>query len=86
MLTPEHYLAFYLIHEERLKECLREIKHLRLLQIAGPQEGTILKLYRQVLNWLGQQMVKWGTKLQGYPTPDKACQQAFLKTPLLPKA
>jgi hypothetical protein len=76
MLTPEHYSAFYLIHEERIKDCLREIEHQRLLRVAGVQESTTLKLYRQVLNWLGRQMVKWGTKLQGYPTPDKVCQQA----------
>jgi hypothetical protein len=86
MLTPEHYSAFFLIHEERIKDRLREIEHQRLLRVAGLQESTTLKLYQQFLKWLGRQMVKWGTKLQNYTMPDKDRQETLLKNPLLPKA
>jgi hypothetical protein len=70
LITPEYYLACYLIHEERVKDCLQETEYQHLTQIAGPQKGTTLKLYRQALHWLGRQMVQWGTELQSY-TPDK---------------
>jgi hypothetical protein len=87
MFTPEmHYLVFYLAHKERYKIRLREIEHQRLLRVAGLQESTTLKLYRQFLKWLGRQMVKWGTKLQSYATPDKGGQEVSLKIPMLPEA
>jgi hypothetical protein len=85
MLIPD-YSAFYLIHEERVKDCLREIEHQHLLQAAGLQRRSSLKLYRQLVSWLGAQMVKWGTKLQSYATPDKAGQEVSLKIPMLPEA
>ena len=83
MHTPEMH---YLVYKEQHKDRLREIEHQRLLKIAGLQESASLKLFRQLLKWLGRQMVRWGTKLQGYATPDKEGQEASLKIPILPEA
>ena len=61
------------IARERDKERYQEADQIRLIKIAklhpDYKEGTL----RKVANWLGSQMVKWGTKLQGYeaaPLPE----------------
>ena len=62
MFSPE---TSYLVHQEQHKDRLREIEHQQLLQAAGLQ-GVSLKSSRKAVSWLGTQMVKWGSKLQGY--------------------
>ena len=58
----------YLVRQEYYKDRLRELERERLLQAAGLQQGVDFKSYRKAANWLGKQMVKWGSKLQEYDT------------------
>ena len=58
----------YLVVQEQHKDRLRELERERLLQAAGLRQGVDLKSYRKAANWLGKQMVKWGSKLQDYDT------------------
>ena len=82
MLTPEMH---YSVYKEQHKDRLREIEHQHLLQAAGLQQSISSKLYRRTVSWLGIQMVKWGSKLQSYATPDKGCQESSFKIPMMPK-
>lgn len=56
----------YLVYQEESKNRLREINRRHLLQRVKSEQGLTLKLYRQAVNWLGIQLVKWGTKLETY--------------------
>ena len=58
----------YLVVQEQHKDRLRTIERERLAQATKLQHRLNLKLYRRVTNWLGKQMVKWGSKLQEYDT------------------
>ena len=58
----------YLVMQEQHKDRLRNIEREQLLQVAKLQHGIDLKSYRKATRWLGKQMVKWGSKLQGYDT------------------
>jgi hypothetical protein len=63
MHSPE---LSYLVYQEQYKNCLREIEHQQLLRVARLKPSLSVKLYRNVVGWLGMQMVKWGSKLQNY--------------------
>ena len=65
----------FLIRGEHYKDLLREAERERLIRAAGlgqPGDGGLL---RQVVGWIGAQMVRWGSKLQRYGTPPSPCYQ-----------
>jgi hypothetical protein len=53
-----------LVHEQH-EDRLRDLEQQHLLQTAGLNPSINLKIPRKAVQWLGGQMVKWGTKLQG---------------------
>ena len=52
-----------LVHEQH-EDRLRDLEQQQLLQTAGLNPSINLKIPRKAVQWLGGQMVKWGTKLQ----------------------
>jgi hypothetical protein len=50
--------------QEHYKDLLREAEHNRLIQIARPQQNGNQRMQGKVAGWIGDQMVKWGSKLQ----------------------
>ena len=52
------------IARERDNERYQEAEHIRLVKIAQQQQDNKGATLREIANWLGSQMVKWGTKLQ----------------------
>ena len=69
----------FLVMKEQHKDRLRELERERLLQAAKLQHGVDLKSYRKAANWLGGQMVKWGSKLQEFDTTSPS-ETYILKT------
>jgi hypothetical protein len=68
MLLLPHPNHLLMLHQEKIKEHQRQSQQLRWLQEIEASGNP--RPYRQILNWAGAQMVKWGTKLQSYePTP-----------------
>jgi hypothetical protein len=57
-----------LVYQEQLKDRMRDKKNQKLLQVAGLHNGVSLKLYQQVVIWLGMQMVRWGSRLESLGT------------------
>ncbi len=53
-----------LVSREQYQDKLREIKHLQLVKLAQLSQTSGERSSRKVANWLGNQMIKWGTKLQ----------------------
>jgi hypothetical protein len=53
-----------LVHEQQ-EDRLRDLEQQYLLQTAGLNRSINLTVHRKAIQWLGGQMVKWGTKLQG---------------------
>jgi hypothetical protein len=67
----------FLVRQERYKDLLREAEHERLLQAAGLRQSGNRRSQRKVANWIGDQMVRWGRKLQRDGTaPSPSCTQA----------
>ncbi len=56
----------YLVNKECLKDRGRELEHQWLIQTAELQQSVIRGWPGKVANWVGIQLVKWGSKLQGY--------------------
>jgi hypothetical protein len=52
------------IARERDRERYQEAEHIRLIKIARLQQDDKGAALREIGNWLGSQMVKWGAKLQ----------------------
>jgi hypothetical protein len=73
-LSEVHYLVNHEQHQDRL----RALEGYQLRQIAGGQ-GFSSKVYREIVGWLGTQLISWGTRLQGSQNPDTRCQEASLK-------
>lgn len=63
------------IHQERYKEFLQEAELERLIRTSGLRQPGNWKLPRKVADWIGDQMVSWGYKLQSYDTAPSACGQ-----------
>jgi len=57
----------FLARKERQKDLLREIERERHLQL---MKHTIKKrkIFRKLAGWLGDYMMRWGSKLQTYST------------------
>lgn len=53
-----------LVHEQH-EDRLRDIEQQRFLYEAGFTSSLDVKIHRKAIHWLGGQMIKWGTKLQG---------------------
>jgi hypothetical protein len=66
-------LNYIFLAQEHYKELLREAEHERLIRAAGLRQPGNWKLYRKVADWVGDQMVRWGYKLQGYGAMSSAC-------------
>lgn len=52
----------FLARQEQYKDLLREAERERLIRATAPQSPGLWGLSQQVANWLGAQMVKWGSK------------------------
>jgi hypothetical protein len=64
------------IHQERYIEFLQEAEQERLIRASGLRQSGNWKLPRKVADWIGEQMISWGHKLQSYgATPSPNCPQ-----------
>ncbi|MCB0197692.1 MAG: hypothetical protein KDJ65_37450 [Anaerolineae bacterium] len=62
MLSPEvHYMVSREQHKDRLR---RFEQDQQFLDIEPDQIITNPTQYQKAANWLGDQMIKWGTRLQ----------------------
>ena len=62
MLSPEmRYLVSQEVHKDRLRQFEREQQ---LEAIESEQTIVYPTSYQKATNWLGDQMIKWGTRLQ----------------------
>jgi len=65
----------FLVMQEQYKDGSPNAEHEQSAQTDGLQQGFDSKSYQKVTGWFGKQMVKWGSKLQGYDTssPSETC-------------
>ena len=62
MLSPE---INYMVSQEQHNDRIRQFEQEQQLQTLDSEQTIIYpKQYQQAANWLGHQMIKWGTKLQ----------------------
>jgi hypothetical protein len=54
------------IAHERRKALLAEAERIRLINTLQRQRSDERDIFRKVINRLGDQMVRWGSKLQNY--------------------
>ena len=52
--------------KDRQEALRREAEREQLVQLAQLARAEDSKVHRKAAGWLGQQMVKWGSKLQDY--------------------
>ena len=52
----------------RDRERLQEAEHIRLVKMARPEMFNVRETARKSATWLGSQMIRLGSKLQGYGT------------------
>jgi hypothetical protein len=71
MFPNDPYLCL-LIWNERHKDRLRKAEQERLIRIARRRPSRIWRLHphRTVARWMGEQLVRWGQKLQHYGRVD----------------
>ena len=69
----------YLVMQEQYKDCSPNVEQEQSAQADGLQQEFDSKSYQNVTGWFGKQMVKWGSKLQGYDTPSPS-ETCILKT------
>lgn len=62
MLSPE---TIYLVKQEQHKDRLQQLQKQQLLQNAGLNSAQ-WNAHKKAVSWLGNRMVKWGAKLEGY--------------------
>jgi hypothetical protein len=63
----------FLVAQEQHKDLLREVERKRLIRAAKLQRPGNWGVHQKVAGWIGDQMVSWGCKLQGYDTAALAC-------------
>jgi hypothetical protein len=63
----------FLVAQERHKDRLQEAERRRLIRDTRLLQNGNRGVQRRVAGWIGDQMVNWGCKLQGYGTPAMAC-------------
>jgi hypothetical protein len=62
-----------LVRQEQYKDLLREAERERLIRSAGLRQPANWKPHRKFADWIGDQMISWGYKLQSYGTTSSAC-------------
>ncbi|MBI1880498.1 MAG: hypothetical protein HYR94_20155 [Chloroflexi bacterium] len=68
--------AVYLIQKQKFQDMLRAAEQDRLLQQAQLHKPGQTGLHRNLVAWMGVQMVKWGAKLQRYGSASAASPSA----------
>ena len=63
------------VRQQYYKELLQEAEQERLIRASGLGQPGNWRLPRKVADWIGDQMVSWGHKLQSYDTAPSACGQ-----------
>lgn len=53
---------------EHRHDLRQEAEQMRLVKAAGLQQPDYWEAAKKAANWLGSQLVKWGSKLQGFST------------------
>lgn len=62
MLSPE---MRYLVSQEIHKDRLRQFERQQQLEAIEPEQMIVYsKPHQKAASWLGDQMIKWGTRLQ----------------------
>jgi hypothetical protein len=57
----------YLMRKEQYQDLIQTVEKDRLIQLAKQQQfGRQSAIHRQIVGWVGVQLVKWGAKLQQY--------------------
>lgn len=56
----------YLVQKEKYQDLIRAAEQDRLLQVVKQQNTSHGGLHRNLVGWIGLQLVKWGSKLQQY--------------------
>lgn len=56
----------YLVRREQYKDLQREAARQQLIQTAKLRPSSNMESLRRMAGWIGDQMVKWGSKLQHY--------------------
>lgn len=62
----------YLVQKEKYQDMIRAAEQDRLLQIVKQQNTSHSSLHRNLVGWIGLQMVKWGSRLQQYSSVSTA--------------
>jgi hypothetical protein len=63
MFSPE---VDYLVLQEQHKDYFSDIDNQRLIQEARLQPSVSLKSRWEIINWLGTQLIIWGSRLQRF--------------------
>lgn len=58
----------FLARKERQKDLLQEVECERYLQLGEHKPIKKVKIFRKLAGWLGDHMIRWGSKLQMYST------------------
>lgn len=54
----------FLARKEYYKELQREAERARLAEMARLQQPATKKIHRMLRGWIGDQLIRWGLKLQ----------------------
>jgi hypothetical protein len=67
MFPPDPYLHL-LVWKEQYQDRQREAERERLIRITGGQASRPWRVHphRTVASWMGEQLMRWGQKLQNY--------------------
>jgi len=74
-------LIHYVVHTEMQADRLNKMQYQSLVNLIE-RDRRQNKVDRKVFRWLGNQMIAWGTKLQGSPDIDTGRQETTLHVPL----
>ncbi len=70
----------YLVRKEQYQDLIQQAEKDWLCQVAK-QQNSQPPAFRQVIGWLGAQMIKWGATLQNYATtPSANISQVTIQT------
>jgi hypothetical protein len=56
----------YLMQKEKYQDLIQAVEQDRWVQVAKLQNAGQRGLHRNLAAWMGDQMIKWGSKLQHY--------------------
>ena len=63
-----HPIDYYETIKRGREELLQRAEYARMVRAARLKRGTNQKFHREVANWLGVHMVRWGQKLEQFGT------------------